>query len=340
MNALPRLTLLVAALLLGLALPVQAAVLKIATVAPDGTSWMTAMRAGADEIEQRTEGRVKIKFYPGGIMGTDSAVLKKIRIGQLQGGALTGGGLAEVYLDAQIYSLPFLFDSYEEVDYVRQQMDPKIVAGLADAGFEVVGFSEGGFAYLLSDKPIRSVEDLAGQKVWLPQGDKISAAIYDTVGVSPVTLPISDVYTGLQTGLIDTIGATPTAAIAFQWHTRMKSMTDIPLLYLTGMLVIDQKAFKRIDSADQQIIREVMGRVFAELDKRNRSDNQQARQALSEQAIELVKPSTEELVRWNEIAAQSIVTLGERAVYTPALLKELQGHLATYRQNHGRQAAR
>jgi TRAP-type C4-dicarboxylate transport system substrate-binding protein len=325
------LKLLVALLLLVMGGAVQAQTLKIATIAPDGTTWMNAMRAGADEIETRTEGRVKLKFYPGGIMGSDQSVLKKIRIGQLQGGALTSGSIAEVYRDAQIYSLPFLFRDYDEVDYVRERMDPAIEQGLEEHGFVVVGLSEGGFAYLMSDKPIRSVGDVGNQKVWLPQGDKITAAVYETVGISPVTLPISDVYTGLQTGLIDTIGSTPTAAIAFQWHTRLQNVTDIPLMYIMGMMVIDKRAFSRLSAADQTVVHEVMGNVFAGMDARTRMDNRKAREALATQGIAFVSPSAEELERWGEIARQSIDRLGEQDVYSSAMHETLMRHLATYR---------
>src|SRR5689334_19121744 len=103
--------------LLGLAGSVQAATtMKIATVAPDGTAWMREMRAGADALKKRTEGRVEIKYYPGGVMGDEPSVLRKIKIGQLQGGAFTGGELSAIVKDAQIYSLPFLFKNQEEVD--------------------------------------------------------------------------------------------------------------------------------------------------------------------------------------------------------------------------------
>ncbi|UCE90510.1 MAG: TRAP transporter substrate-binding protein DctP, partial [Pseudomonadota bacterium] len=104
---------------LALAWPAHALVLKIATVSPDGAAWMTRMRAGAAEIAERTAGRVTFKFYPGGVMGNDQSVLRKIRVGQLHGGVVVGGSLAEVYSDTQIYSLPFLFQSLDEVDYVR-----------------------------------------------------------------------------------------------------------------------------------------------------------------------------------------------------------------------------
>ena len=98
----------------------QAATIKIATLAPDGSFWMKEVRRGADEIAERTGGRVQIRLYPGGTMGNDQAVLRKMRIGQLQGGMVVGMTLAGISPELQVYGLPLMFRSYEEVDHVRE----------------------------------------------------------------------------------------------------------------------------------------------------------------------------------------------------------------------------
>ncbi|MGA7749236.1 MAG: TRAP transporter substrate-binding protein DctP, partial [Gallionella sp.] len=196
------LSLMLAALLVVPFAHAQALNLKIATLAPDGTLWMQELRKGGEEIAQRTEGRVTIKFYPGGSMGSDRVVLRKIRAGQLQGGALTGGALAEIYPDVQIYNLPMLFHSYEELDYVRAHMDKEIAQGIEAHGFVTFGITDGGFAYLMSSSPLRLVDDLKNQKIWVPEGDDISRAMFETLGAPSLPLPLTDVLTGLQTGLI------------------------------------------------------------------------------------------------------------------------------------------
>lgn len=325
--------LLLSLLLLSAPMHAWALSLKIATLAPEGTTWMKEMRAGADEIDHKTEGRVKVKFYPGGVMGNDKSVLRKIRAGQLQGGAFSSGGLAEIYPDAQIYSLPFLFRSYEEIDYVRQRMDPLIRAGLEKQGFIALGISEGGFAYVMSKASIQRIADLSGHKVWIPEGDTISQAMFKAAGVAPIPLPIADVYTGLQTGLVDTVANTTTGAIAFQWHTKMGYMTDAPLLLLMGMLVVDKTAFDKIGAEDQKIVQEIFTKIFDRLDMLNRTDNAQAKLALVTQGIKFTAPSDAELASWREIARKALAELGRQGAYTPATLKILEGHLATYRQS-------
>jgi TRAP-type C4-dicarboxylate transport system substrate-binding protein len=312
---------------------------KIATLAPDGTTWMKEMRAGAEEVEKQTQGRVKFKFYPGGIMGNDASVLRKMRIGQLHGAAITGNSLSEIYPDAQLYSLPLQFRSYAEVDYVREKMDPILRKGLEDAGLVPIGFTEGGFAYLFSQRSVATQDELKKCKIWIPENDIVNSTAFQSAGVSPVPLPFADVYTGLQTGLLDSAVTLPTAAIAFQWHTKLKTFTDIPLSYIVGMLAINKKSFEQLSPADQATVRKVMAEAFTRLNKLNRQDNESARAALKKQGLEFNTLSLEERDKWQKFADEAILKLKDRGVYSPALLEDMRGHLRHYRTQAHTKAA-
>ncbi|MDT8405467.1 TRAP transporter substrate-binding protein DctP [Sulfuriflexus sp.] len=318
--------------LAGMSVAVHAQTFKIATIFPDGTSWMNTVREGANEIEQRTNGRVTFRFYPGGVMGNDATVLRKIRIGQLHGGALTGGGVADIYTGAYIYNLLFAFRSFEEVDYVRQRMDSQIIAGLKQNGFISFGLSGGGFAYLMSDNPVASIEDLKKQKVWTPQGDRISRAAFEAIGVSPIPLPLTDVLTGLQTGLINTVGTSPIGAIALQWHTRVKYLTDIPLAYLYATLVVKRETFEKLTAADQKIVHEVMGKIFKKFGEQNREENHAAREALENQGIRFITPDLDKQKEWNDKVSRAMDELAREGLFSEAMLKTLRSHLHDYRQ--------
>jgi TRAP-type C4-dicarboxylate transport system substrate-binding protein len=317
-----RLTVLV--LLALISLPLHAATLKIATIAPDGTNWMKQMRAAAKKIEQSTEGRVKLRFYPGGVMGNDNSVLRKIRVGQLHGGAITGGGLSTVYPSAQIYNLPFQFRNLQEVDAVRQDMDKEIIEGLRQAGFVSFGLSEGGFAYLLSNTPVKSTEDMRGLKIWIPEGDEVNARMFKALGISPIPLPLTDVMTGLQTGLIDTIASSAIGAIALQWHTRVKHLTQVPVAYLYATLVVQEKALARLDEADRAVLVQVLQETFSKLDAQNRKDDQQALEALKRQGIEFVEPSLEQLQEWEKHANTMLKSLSTQGLFDAAMLEKMQ----------------
>ena len=305
---------------------------KIASIAPDGTRWMIEMRAAADEIKLQTEGRVRFKFYPGGVMGNDASVMRKIRIGQLHGAAFTAGGLREIYPDIRIYGLPMIFASLEEVDYVRERMDPIFESGMEQAGFVNFGFAEGGFALLMASKAIRDSETLRDTRAWIPEGDTIAYAAIEALGVSPIVLPMTDVLTGLQTGLISTVAASTLAAIAFQWHTRIKYVTDIPISYLMGIFAIDKRAFDRVEPADQAIIREVFSTLFDRLNELNRVDDYAARAALKEQGIEFLQPTDEVVEEWRANARTVIEQKGREGAFDPALANEVFDLIEEFRR--------
>lgn len=306
-------------------------VLRIATVAPDGSFWMREMRAGAEEIARRSEGRVRIQYFPGGVMGNEQAVLRRIRIGQLQGGAFTGGGLATAWPNASLYSLPFLFRSHDEVDYVRARMDARLERGLEQTGFVSLGLAEGGFARLFSGVPVTRVGDLRGQKVWVPEGDPVAYAAMEALGLAPVTLPLTDVLTGLQTGLINIIASPPIGTVAFQWHTRVRFMTDIPLAYTWAQLVVDRRALERLRDDDQALVREVMRETYRKLDRQNRADNVQATAAMVAQGIRIVAPDVDELRAWQAVGERVTRTLVERGTYDRALYDALRQYLGAFR---------
>ena len=91
-------------------------VLKFATLAPQGSTWMKAFDAWGKELAAKSQGRFTVKFYPGGISGDEPDMLRKIRFGQLQGAALSGHGVGEIFPPARILETPFLFDSHAEIE--------------------------------------------------------------------------------------------------------------------------------------------------------------------------------------------------------------------------------
>lgn len=314
----------------------MAATLKIATIVPNGSSWMKEMKAAAKEVKQKTKGRVKIKYYPGGVMGSDKTVLRKMRSGQLHGGAISAGALAHIYNGVQLYSLPFTFNNLDEVRHVRKTFDPVISQGLSDKGFQLLGLSEGGFAYLMSNKAITNAADIQGQKVWVPEGDLIGNEIFTVAGIKPIASPVSNVYTGLQTGLLDTVTINPSGAIALQWHTKIQHLSDEPLLLIMGMLVVDQKKFNKIKPEDQVIVKEAVAAAFKRLDSINEQGDIGARAALLKNGIQFDKPSGPEL---REIAKQALINLKKENAYPAETYEQLQKVLTEYRKGLQQAAA-
>jgi TRAP-type C4-dicarboxylate transport system substrate-binding protein len=309
----------------------NAAVLKIATVTPEGSVWMEAMRAGAKEIQERTAGRVQIKYYGGGVMGNDNKVLGKIRIGNLHGGAFTPSALQNIYPEISLYGLPLVFDSEAEAAYVRERLDQTLLDGLDDKGFVSFGFAATGFAVIMSNDPVDGLSDLKGKRVWVPEGDTISYASMEALSLSPVTLPLTDVLTGLQTGLIDIVAISPIGALVLQWHTKVSYVTDMPLVYTLGFMAVDKKAFNKISPADQQIVREVMGGLYAEFDQKNLVDNKDALQALLNAGIELVAPAEGQKSQIREVLAASNLDMAQQGDYSLDLYNLMMQYVEEYR---------
>jgi len=305
---------------------------KIATISPDGTFWMQEMRAGAKEIKKKTEGRVVFKFYPGGVMGSDESVLRKIRIGQLQGGAVTAGSMIDIAPDITIYELPYLFESLDQVDYVRSKMDAGLIAALEKKGFVSFGLAEGGFSYMMSDEPLQSVDDVRNKRVWLPSNHPVGEAVFSSADISPVPLPLSDVLTGLQTSLIDTIITSPIGAIALQWHTKINYVMDEPLTYFSALLVIDKKAFNKLKVEDREIVRSVMRNSFAKINEQNRKDNVEAKQALLNQGIKFIQLSPASAKEWRLVGDEAVQKLEKQNEYSDEAYQELMKYLDESKQ--------
>ncbi|WP_245584134.1 TRAP transporter substrate-binding protein DctP [Saccharospirillum impatiens] len=268
----------------------QAEELKISTQYPDGNAVLNELRRAGEAIKAQTEGRVDIRYYPGGVMGDDQAVQRKIRIGQLQGAFVQSGALANAFRDSQVLNAPLLFRNYDEVDAVRAQLDGDIEQGFAEGGWQTFGLIEAGFAYGMSQQPITSMDSLKARKLWLPANDPFSEQIARAFGINPIVLNIGDVLTALQTGAIDAIVAPPVGAITLQWYSRVDYLTDAPFMYTYGVLALSDRAFSQLTAADQAIVEAEFGNASATIDRQTRQDNLRSFAALETLGIEIVEP--------------------------------------------------
>lgn len=319
-----RFALLAGLLLLAGAPLCAAAVLKVATLATEGSVEMKRLREAAGAIDERTQGRVQFKFYPGGVMGDDQAVLRKIRLGQLQGAVLTAGGLTQVYSDIQLYNLPLEFSDLAAVDRARAALDPLLLAGLEEHGFVAFGIAEVGFAYAMSKAPVFSVAEAQTQKVWVPEGDLGAARALQSFGISPIPLSIADVLSGLQTGLINGVAVPPVGAIALQWHTQLQNVLDLPLLYVYGLMVISTRPFERLSDPDQVVVREELAASVRDVNARNRADHESAVAALKSLGLTWNEPSPEQVAEWRGYARRASAQLIEDGFVSADLYQALR----------------
>ena len=220
--------------------------IKFATVAPEGSTWMKHMRNLDKNLKTKSGGRLGFAFYAGGIAGDEVDVLKKLRIGQIHCAAFSGVGFGQILPVVRVLDLPFLFRSDEEIDLVHRELRPFFADEFRRKGFELLAWAEVGNVHLFSKRPIKSVKDLSTLKVWAWSGDPIAKETFSNMGVNPIPLSITDVSTALNTGMVDTVYAPPLGALALQWHIAMNHMTGLPLAHSTGAVLVSSKYFKTL----------------------------------------------------------------------------------------------
>ena len=317
-----------------LATPSVAKTLKIATGAPDGTAWMKLLRQAGTDVDEATEGRVELKFYPGGTQGDDHDVLRKMRIGQLHGGTVRTGVFGRIYSDIQLYNLPMVFRDLDEVDAVRKVMDPILIEGLAEAGFIAFGVAEVGMAYAMSTKQASSIADARRLKVWSPQGDVPAARTLEAFSISPIPLTIAEVLPSLSTGAIDTVAAPPVAVLPLLWHTRLKYVLDLPFMYIYSPLVISERGLRGIEPADLAVLHRFLGGAVAEADRLNRADHDAAWKALKGQGLEFLTPTAAEVNEWRTVAATAMQIWIDEGLISKPMYDRLKSVLAEIRRRH------
>jgi TRAP-type transport system periplasmic protein len=307
-------------------------VLKFATLAPAGTTWVKLLEEWARKVETESGGRLVFKIYPGGVQGDEPDVLKKIRFGQLQGGAFTGYGIGQIYSPARVLELPFLFGNIDEIDYVRKRLMPSIEQGYRDNGYELVGWMEVGYIYFFSREPIATLDDLRKCRIWYWQGDPLGKAFFDASGLSPVPLSIIDVYTSLSTGMIDTVYAPPLGAIALQWFTKTRYITNVPMANGIGSLVVSRRFYQDLPQDLQNLLKRTGDETGARLIEATRRDNLESLALMQERGMVMVEADASLISGDIEtISQQAARRLMDEGYIPEDVLREVNGWLAEYR---------
>ena len=268
-------------------------IIKWATIAPENTVWGDIINRASREIEERSRGRIKHLWYFGAVMGDEPDTIRKLKLNQLHGLALLSVGLSKLAPEMLAYSLPFLFDNYADVDCVFEKTWPSVQKIFREKGYEVFGRADIGFSVLFSKNHLKTMEDFNQTRAWSWSGlevDKAAALLYGIDNLIP--LPLPEVLTALQTGMVDTVYATYYTAIALQWHTQIHYMSDAGKYggaYAPAMLVLKKSVFDAISPEDQNILKEVCNKLFPTLRKQLRQDESNARDALLKRGIKMMK---------------------------------------------------
>ena len=277
--------------------PVLAGTLKISTLYPPGSAPVRSLTELSAELESATRGALTLKVYPGGVMGDDATVMRKLRIGQLQGALVSSSTLEALDVDIRDLSQPFQFDNLGEVHQARETFDTTMRERLAQRGWYGFGPLDGGFSYVMSQQPVADLAGLRASKLWLPNTDAIRE-LSQQIRVDYQVLGIADVLPALETGALDTLVAPPSAALTLNWHSRVGYMTDQPVVYTWGMLILPERSLARLTTEQQAAAHRVLTRWASQLDAHMRDSNHAADQALRQQLTEVsIAPPTLSSIR-------------------------------------------
>lgn len=310
---------------------------KMATLAPRGSFMMNIINEMDARIRKETGNQVGVKIYYGGVQGDERDVLRKIRLGQLHGGTFSGHGLGQIVPEVRVTELPFVFRNYDEVSYMRKKLQPYMEKRFEQEGYIVLGWNEIGFVYSFSKVPITSIEVARSQKWWMWEGDRLSQAMFDALGITPVPLSFTDVMTSLSTRLIDTASTTPLGALAFHWYERFNYMSEYPSTNVLGATIVTKRMWDKVSPENQQKILEICRPYFEKLSRHTREQDHKAIEVLKKAGIKVVpfnpekdKAQTEFIFTAAKKARESLVG----KLYSRELLDKMLGYLEEYRKAH------
>jgi TRAP-type C4-dicarboxylate transport system substrate-binding protein len=264
--------------------------LRIATLVPSGSSWMKVLNAWNKTLKERTDGKLKLRFYPGGSQGDERDFVRKMRVGQLDGGVVSMTGMSMLIPAMNVLILPGLLDTYEKLDRVREKMAPEFEGMFDKEGFKLVGWGDAGKTRLFSVQPIKRPSEIKSMRPWVWKDDPIFVEFYQVIGASAVRLGVPEVYPALQTRMIDVIASSAITAVSFQWYTRVKYMTAGNSAIIVGGTVMRKDKFDELPPDLQETFESTAARAHDLLNKVVRKEDQKAYAVVMKKGIQPVEP--------------------------------------------------
>ncbi|MFA6568769.1 MAG: TRAP transporter substrate-binding protein DctP [Victivallales bacterium] len=311
---------------------VEDVVLKMAGIVPEKSIWGQQFNAAADEIKKKTDGKVRLKIYYGGVQGDEISVVQKMRIGQLHGAGFMAYGLSRVCPDSLAFSIPLLFRNAEEAIWVREKMNEYFRKQAREKGFEIIGWTNQGFTYCFSKDKVVDLAALRNAKPWALEKDELCNALFKSASISAIPLSVGDVNTALQSGLIRTVFSPPTGMIVMQWHTRVNYRLDTGLFYSFGAIVITSDQWNKIPEERRETVRRIFQEHIVKLNAGIERQNNDALKVLDEK-LKVIKPSEEALSEFRELTVKVEEEMTGKD-FSSETMKVLKSHLEQYRREN------
>jgi len=320
------------------ALSAQAATksLRIGTLAPKNSLYHRQLQAVGEAWRNAQGGEAKYLIYPDGSQGGEAELARRMRIGQLQGALISVVGLREIEPSiAALQSLPLLFKSWEEVDYVREKMRASMEKKFFDKGFVVLAWGDSGWVRFFSKEPAFRPADYLKMKFFAWGAESEQQEIMKSLGYTPVPLETSDILPAIQTGMISVVPSTPYFALASQIYNTAPNMLEINWAPIVGALVVTRKAWDDMSPVAQQALRSAGEQAGLAMRTQARQEVDEAVAAMKQRGLVVNKPNPEQMKEWSALADKLYPRI--RGHMVPAeTFDDVFTHLKAFRATAGR----
>ncbi len=307
---------------------------KLASLAPDGSIWDLATEEMGADWATATDGRVRLRIYPGGVAGDEPDVVRKMRIGQLQAASLTVGGLTEIDDAFRIFGVPLFFASYDELFHVLDALSPELERRLEAKGYVLLNWAHAGWVHLFSSRPVKTIDELKRSKLFVAAGDDSTVQWWKQNGYRPVALATTDILTGLQTGMVESLPSPPLAALLLQWYRQAPYMLDIGIAPLVGATLVQSRVWDRISAEDRAALLASAGRLGEKLEREVPEQDGEAVREMQARGLEVVAVPASEEARFRAAAEEFAERVrGERL--PPEILNQALAARGAYRARQG-----
>ena len=276
-------------------------VIKMATLAPQGSEWHQALQEMGAAWQKASNGKVSFRLYPGGVAGDDADVVRKMRLGTLNAGLLSSTGLTDIDRGVLALQVPLAYADYGELDCVREQMSAQIEKQLEAKGFILLDWTDAGWAHFFSKSPVRTPDDMKKLKMFVWAGDDRYVELWKKAGFNPVPLPSTEISTALQTGLVNAVTSTVQGVVLLQWYKQVKYMSDLKWAVLLGGVVITKSAWEKIPADVRPAIKEAARTACRRLSTFSRQSESKDIEVLKQQGIEVIHVEGAALDGWRQL---------------------------------------
>jgi TRAP-type C4-dicarboxylate transport system substrate-binding protein len=305
--------------------------LKIATVTPEQSPWGHALNRISAELARETNGSLRLQVFHNGIAGEEGDMLRKMRIGQLDGGVFTSVGLNKLADEVMTLSVPLLIRDDGELDFVFGELRDRLAAAAQRNRFRVLAWSKAGWIRFFSESRVETPADLKELTLAVSAEDAEVPQAFRLMGYQAVPMPSNELLTSLNSGVVDAFYASPIAAAGYQWFGAAPYMLDLRISPFLGGFVVSERSWRRIPPDARRALETIVAREAQPLDSDVRELEQRAIETMRSYDLEVVELSEAQRERWfSEFEESAEVSVGR--VFDSEMYQTIRALLRDYRR--------